>query len=103
MEGKNFTLEWNYTLNGTVFFTKFAIANDDGSDLNIGMSFGPGAVPVQAQFQPRFKPQVTDTRAQLSILAVQTSDEGAYRLAVFPTGAGTMIWEEVILVVNCEY
>ena len=102
MEGKNFALEWSYTLDGTVGSAKFAIVNDDGSDLNIGTSFGPGAVTVQAQFQARFKAHVTDTRARLTILAVQISDEGTYKLNILPTGDGS-ISEQVILVVNCKY
>ena len=103
VEGKNFTFEWNYTLNGTVLFANFSNSNESGSDQNIGKSIGPGAVTVQVQFKARFRAHVTNTRAQLTILAAQKSDEGACRLHLdfLPSGAGN-ISEQVIVVVNCK-
>ena len=102
MEGKNFTFEWNYILNGTIRSAQYFVVKGHGSDSLIGQRFGPGYVTVQGGFQARFRAKVTDTRAQLTILAVQRSDEGSYRLTILPTGAGS-ISELVILVVNCKY
>ena len=102
VEGKNFTLEWNYTLDGTVGITEFTVVEDDGTDLLIGRSFRPGTVTVQAGFQARFRAQATDTRAELTILAVQCADERVYKFTVLPTGAG-FIALRVILVVSCKY
>ena len=102
VEGKNFTLEWTYTLDGTIGSAQFSIVNDDGSDLNIAWGFSPGTLTIQPGFQARFRAHVTDTRAELTIVAVQRSDEKVYKLTVLPTGAGT-ISEPVILVVNCKY
>ncbi|XP_067032626.1 fibroblast growth factor receptor 3-like isoform X6 [Acropora muricata] len=99
VEGKNFTLEWNYILNGTISYAQYVIVKGHGSDSLIGRRFGPGCVTVQGGFQARFRANVTDTRAQLTILAVQRSDEGSYKLTILPTGAGS-ISELVTLVVN---
>ena len=102
VEGKNFTLEWNYILNGTIGSAQYVIVKGHGSDSLIGRRFGPGCVTVQGGFQARFRANVKDTRAQLTILAVQRSDEGSYKLTILPTGAGS-ISELVTLVVNCKY
>ena len=102
MEGKNFTLEWNYILNDTIGSAQFVIVKGHGSDSLIGWRYGPGYVTVQGGFQARFRANVTDTRTQLTILAVQSSDEGSYKLTILPTGAGS-ISELVTLAVNCKY
>ena len=102
MEGKNFTLEWNYILNDTISSAQYVIVKGHGSDSLIGWRFGPGYVTVQGGFQARFRANVTVTRTQLTILAVQRSDEGSYKLTILPTGAGS-ISELVTLVVNCKY
>ena len=102
VEGKNFTLEWTYTLDGTLSFALFAIANADGSDLNIGSSRSPGSVTIQGQFQARFRAHVTDTRAELTILAVQRSDEEKYKINIIATSADS-VSEAILLVVNSKY
>ena len=102
VEGKNFTLQWIYSLDGTIGLVQFAIVNDDGTDTNFGRSFSPGTVTILGRFQVRFKAQATETRAELTILAVQRSDEGTFKFTLLPTGTGS-ISEPVILVVNCKY
>ncbi|XP_044179920.1 limbic system-associated membrane protein-like [Acropora millepora] len=99
VEGQNFTLEWTYTLDGTVGSTKFSIVTDDGSELLIGKKFGPGVIAVESNYQARFRAQATDTRAELTIPAVRRSDQQTYKLDVLPTGKGG-ISEQVILTVN---
>ncbi|KAK2557578.1 hypothetical protein P5673_020339, partial [Acropora cervicornis] len=102
VEGKKFTLDWNYILDGTIRYAQYFIVKGHGNDLLIGQSSGPGKVTVQGGFQARFRADVTDTRAQLTILAVQRSDEGTYKLTILPTGAGS-ISELVTVVVNWDY
>ena len=101
MEGQNITLEWTYTLDGSVGSAKFSIVNDDGSELVFWKSLRSG-ITIMPQYQERFKAEATDTRAELTILAVQRSDEETYQLNILPTGDGSIL-EEVILVVNCKY
>ncbi|XP_067030735.1 lachesin-like [Acropora muricata] len=98
-EGQNFTLEWTYTLDGSVGSAKFAIVRGDESELVIWKSFRSGIINFMPEYQERFRAQATDTRAELRILAVQRSDEETYKLNILPTGFGS-IFEEVILVVN---
>ena len=102
MEGQNVTLECTFTLNGSVGSAKVAIVNSDGTELLIGKKFGLGVITVEPNYQPRFRAQATDTRAKLTILAVQRSDAGTYRFNVLPTGVGSIL-VKVILDVSCKY
>ena len=102
MEGQNFTLEWTYTLDGSVGSAKFAIVSDDKSEVVIGKRFSPGDLNFTSEYQERFKVDVTDTRAELRIIAVQRSDEKKYELDILPTGDGSFV-QKLILVVNGKY
>ena len=79
----------------------FIRVNDDQSEV-ISKRFRPGAMNFTLKDLERFKGEATDTRAQLTILAVQRSDEATYELIVLPAGDGS-ISEKVILIVNCKY
>ncbi|XP_067054192.1 protein CEPU-1-like isoform X2 [Acropora muricata] len=96
VEGQNITLEWTYTLNGAVGSAMFILVYDNQSEEIISKRFRPGAMNFTFE---RFKGEATDTRAELTILAVQRSDEQTYKLLILPTGDGS-VSEEVILVVN---
>lgn len=102
MEGQNLTLEWTYTVDGSLGSAKFAIVNDDGSELVFWKIFDNGIISIKPEYQERFKAKATDTRAELTILAAQRSDEATYRFNILPTGDGSIL-EEVILVINCKY
>ena len=56
---------------------------------------------IESQYQARFRARATKTRAELSILAVQRSDERTYRVNVVPTGAGSLV-QSVDVIVNCK-
>ncbi|XP_068686531.1 uncharacterized protein [Montipora foliosa] len=88
-EEQNFTLEWNYTLDGTVLLAQFFNVSSSGSEL-IGRTFSPGTITVQSKYQERFRAQATNSRAELTILTVQRSDQGTYRINVIPTGSGSL-------------
>ena len=102
VEGQNITLEWTYTLDGSFGAAKFSIVSDDGTESVMWKSLRYGIIIVNPKYQERFKAEATDTRAELTILAVQRSDEETYQLNILPTGLGSIL-EEVILVVNCKY
>ena len=91
---------WNYTLDGTVGLSQFVIVSG-GSELLIGKRFGPGVIIIEPVYQARFRARATQTRAELSILAVQRSDERTYRVNVVPTGAGSLV-QSVVVIVNCK-
>ena len=84
VEGQNLTLTWTYTLDGSIGAVKFATVNDDGSETVIWKSFGSGV--IKPENQARFKANVTDTRTEVLILAVQRTDGKTYRFNVVPTG-----------------
>ncbi|XP_067030294.1 opioid-binding protein/cell adhesion molecule-like isoform X2 [Acropora muricata] len=98
VEGQNITLAWTYTLDGAVGFSQFTIVTG-GSELLIGKKFDPGVIRVKPEYQARFRARATKTRAELSILAVQRSDERTYRVNVVPTGAGSLV-QSVDIIVN---
>ncbi|XP_015777420.1 PREDICTED: protein CEPU-1-like isoform X2 [Acropora digitifera] len=99
VEGQNITLEWTYTLDGSVGSAMFILVYDNQSEEIISKRFRPGAMNFALKYFERFKGEATDTRAELTILAVQRSDEETYKLVILPTGDGS-VSEEVILVVN---
>ena len=100
MEGQNLTLAWTYTLDGTVGFSQFTIVTG-GHESLIGKKFGPGIIRVEPEYQARFRARATKTRAELSILAVQRSDERTYRVNVVSTGADSLV-QSVVVIVNCK-
>ena len=102
VQGQSFTLEWTYTLDGTVVLAQFSIITRSGSELLIGRKFGLAVITLQPEYQAQFRAQATNTRAELNILAVQRSDETTYKVTVFPTGAGSLV-QSVFVVVNCKY
>ena len=102
VEGQSFTLKWTYTLDGTVGFAQFSIITSWGSESVIGQRFGPGVITVQPKYQSRFRAHATNTRAELSIIAVQRSDETVYRMNVLPTGSGSIV-QLVVVIVKCKY
>ena len=67
----------------------------------IGKKFGPGVIRVEPEYQARFRARATKTGAELSILAVQRSDERTYRVNVVPPGAGSLV-QSVDIIVNCK-
>ena len=93
----NFTLEWTYTLDGSVGFAQFF----NGSEL-IGKRFGPGNITTDPKYQARFRAQVTNTRAELTIHLVERSDESTYQVDVVPTGPGSLK-NDVPVSVLCKY
>ena len=102
MEGQNITLEWTYTLDGSVGSAMFILVFDNRSEEIISKRFRPGSMNFTLKYSERFKGEATDIRAELTILAVQRSDEETYKLDILPTGDGS-VSEKVILVVNCKY
>ena len=97
----NLTLVWTYTLDGTVVVAQFNVITDSGRGVLIGKTIGPGVITVEPEYQARFRAQGTNTRAELNILEVQTSDEATYRMNVIPTGSG-FLSQLVVVIVNCK-
>ncbi|XP_068685566.1 fibroblast growth factor receptor 2-like [Montipora foliosa] len=90
VEGDNFTLEWTYTLDGGTFVVaQFFNGTGSGADV-IGRARAPGSISVEQKYEGRFRGEATNTRAELTIIAVQRSDEGAYRMNVVPDGSGNL-------------
>ena len=101
VEGKDFTLKWNYTLDGSLNAVQFSNVTETGDD-PIGSRVGPGEINSRQKYKARFKAQAESTRAELTILAVQLSDEATYKLSAVSSGA-TFIWDSVRVIVHCKY
>lgn len=101
VEGKDFTLKWNYTLDGNLNAVSFSNVTGSGYD-TIGSRVGAGKINSAQKYEARFRAQATNNRAELKILAVQLSDEGTYKLAVV-SSTPTFISNEAKVIVQCEY
>ena len=101
VEGKDFTLEWNYTLDGSLVVARFSNVTGSGDD-HIGSRAGPGKINSTQKYVARFRAQAASTRAELTILAVQLSDEGTYKLSVV-SSTPTFISNEAKVIVHCKY
>ena len=101
VEGKDFTLKWNYTLDSSLIAVRFSNGTGGGDD-SIGSRNGPGKIKSTQKYAARFRAQAASTRAELTILAVQLSDEGTYKLTVV-SSSGTFISNEVKVILHCKY
>ena len=97
-EWGNITLKWNYTIDGSIGQAQLSNATDDSS---IAAKFGDGDVIVGPNYQVRFRADISNTLAQLTILTVQRSDSGRYRFLLTSTKVVT-ISNEVELTVQCK-
>lgn len=102
MEGQNFTLEWTYILDGTIRFAQIAIISLSESELIIARKLGPGITTLQPEYQARLRARATNTRTELTILALQRSDEATYKVAISPKGNGAL-QQLVVVTLKCKY
>ena len=101
VKGKDFTLKWSYILDGNLEAVQFSNVTGTGDDL-IGSRVGPGKINSTQKYDARFKAQAESTRAELTILAVQLSDEATYKLTVV-SSRPTFIWDSARVLVLCKY
>ena len=101
VEGKDFTLMWNYALDGSLIAAQFSNVTGTGDD-HIGSRVGPGKINSTEKYEGRFRAQAESTRAELRILAVQLSDEATYKLSVV-SSRPTFIWDSARVIVLCKY
>ena len=93
-------LVWNYTLDGTVALAKFWNTAGGVND-EIARQF-QGSTTVYSSYQERFRANITDTHARLTILKVQRSDQGKYEVDLTASVSGTLR-HTVELIVQCKY
>ena len=101
VEGKDLTLEWTYTLDGSLNAVLFSRVTGRGNDF-IGVRLGHGKINSTQKYEARFRAQATNTRAELMILAVQLSDEATYQLNLI-SSKPTSIIHNVKVIVQCKY
>ena len=101
VEGKEFTLEWNYALDGSLNAVQFSIVTGGRVD-SIGSRIGAGEINSTQKYKARFRAQATSTRAELVIQAVQLSDEATFELTVV-SSSGTFISNSAKVIVHCKY
>ena len=87
LEGRDISLVWSYTLDGTIGSAVFTNVTGGGAD-EIGRRFSPGSITPRRNYQVRFRAEVSNTQAQLRTLAVQISDQGKYEIDITATGVG---------------
>ena len=67
----------------------------------IAQRFAGASTNVLLNFQQRFRADISDTKAWLTILSVQRTDQGTYRLRINDQVAGSD-FADVHVVVNCK-
>ena len=103
VEGTDFTLKWIYTLDGSLKAVGFYnITYKTKYDL-IGSRNGCGRIKSKQKYEARFRAQAKSTGAELTILAVQSSDEGTYKLMVVSSKSGAIISNRAKIIVHCKY
>ena len=86
-EWGNVTLKWNYTIDGSIGAAQFSNATDNSV---IAAKFGDGDVNVASKYQERFRADISNTLAQLTILSVRRSDSGRYMFVLTSTKVVTI-------------
>lgn len=89
-EGKIFTLEWNYTLDGTVYIAQFFNVTGGGIVRLAKTSETGNILTVESDYIGRFSGQVTNTKAELTVLGMQRSEQLNCRFLLNPTGSGIL-------------
>ena len=102
VEGKDFTLKWIYSLHGNLNSAQFSKVNGTGND-PIGSRVGPGKINITQKYEAHFRAQAENTRAELTILAVQLSDEGSFELTVVSNTTGAFSSDIIKVIVLCKY
>ena len=99
LEGQNTTLVWSYTLSGTLRFASFSRSVAGGGVLIASRS--GVSTTVEASYLQRFRADVSDSEARLTILGVQRSDHGSYEFSL--TDSTGIIGHAVEVVVQCKF
>ena len=95
-ETSDLTLMWKYNPVGSIIVATFL-----GVGRRIARRVGANDIMVEANYQDRFRANISDSQAWLKILRVQRSDEGRYEFRLEP-GAGETISGELRLIVQCK-
>jgi len=98
-EWDNITIKWNYTIAGSLGQARFKNVTDGST---IAGKFGDGDVTVTANYQERFRADISNTLAQLTILTVQRSDSGTYEIVLTPQDFSGDHTDQVELEVQCK-
>lgn len=96
-ETRDFTLVWEYTLDGSVGFAQFLNITGVGSGEVIARLLS-GSVTVDPKYKDRFTVVITESQASLTIRGVQSSDQGKYQFSLGPTGSGNILDEVEVIV-----
>ena len=73
-----------------------------GGNVRFGKTLGTGNITIASEYQGRFSGQVTNTKAELTILKMQRSQQLTCRFLLNPTGSG-ILTSDVEIIVQCKY
>lgn len=73
-----------------------------GGNVRFGKTIGTGNITVASEYQGGFSGQVTNTKAELTILKMQRSQQLTCRFLLNPTGSGILV-SDVEIIVQCKY
>ena len=93
LEGQNITLVWSYTLDGTFSFARFVTSGGL-------IASRPSGSATSEPSNKRFRADISDSQARLTILGVQASDQGKYEFDL--TSSSGVISHTVEVIVQCK-
>ena len=100
LEGQNITFIWRYSFDGTIVLAKFTkMVTSSYHDVIARNYFG--TTIVVPSFQQRFTANISVTQANITMLAVQRSDQGKYEFDITTSNFETND-HEVELIVQCK-
>lgn len=66
VQGADLTLKWRFMLNSSMMTASISIL-EDGRDLRIGKTLGPGLLKFESNFQQQFRANIMETKFELKI------------------------------------
>ena len=107
VENYNITLQWTYTLDGSLLDDIEVIFTPDSPSptaQRVARYRSGGTTQVASDVQDRFVFSLTDSQSTMTILRSQRSDSGTYELTVTPDDfVSTTIKDSVKISVKCKY
>ena len=94
LEGQNITLVWIYILDGSFSFARFINVTSGGL-----IASRPSGSATSEPRNKRFRADISDSQARLTIHGVQEADEGKYE---FDLTASAVIKHTVEVIVQCK-
>ena len=101
LEGNNITFVWQYNLDGTFDRLVFQFSGSSPTTILVKHDINLDAVVQESVYQGRVQENITTTRAEITIFALQSSESGGYQIDLTNKNYKTSI-NRVTVQVQCK-